>query len=205
MSAQDFKRITVRDIRKMIKELGLLQKNPKLKGYSYKKKNVLIDQLVEMNLNPEEIGKRKKQPRVMSQAQKKALADGRMRKKNKKNDIVKNMDDPVRVVIDVSKEQINTRPIARKNGTFTIVHLTKKGQVQDGPVFKSLDSALKEFNKIIQNKKYKKNFIIEVDSDGAQEIVRSSDNTRLNMSSKKRENFKRKTKKQNINMNIGAY
>ncbi len=41
VEAKDFKNVSVRNIRKIIKELGLKNKNSNLKGYSYKKKRCL--------------------------------------------------------------------------------------------------------------------------------------------------------------------
>ena len=53
----NFKNIKVRDIRKMIKELGLKKKNSELKGYSYKKKAQLIELLSKMNLAESDLQK----------------------------------------------------------------------------------------------------------------------------------------------------
>lgn len=46
----DFKKISVKDIRKIIKELDLKKKKKQLKGYSYKKKKDLINLLLDMDI-----------------------------------------------------------------------------------------------------------------------------------------------------------
>jgi len=46
----DFKKISVKDIRKIIKELDLKKKKKELKGYSYKKKKDLINLLLDMDI-----------------------------------------------------------------------------------------------------------------------------------------------------------
>jgi hypothetical protein len=50
LEVTDFKKISVRDIRKIIKELDLKKQKPELKGYSYKKKKDLINLLLDMNI-----------------------------------------------------------------------------------------------------------------------------------------------------------
>ena len=50
LEVSDFKKISVRDIRKIIKELDLKKQKPELKGYSYKKKKDLINMLLDMNI-----------------------------------------------------------------------------------------------------------------------------------------------------------
>ena len=50
LQASDFKKISVKDIRKIIKELDLKKKKKELKGYSYRKKKDLIDMLLDMDI-----------------------------------------------------------------------------------------------------------------------------------------------------------
>jgi hypothetical protein len=187
VEAKDFKRVSVRNIRKIIKEMGLKAKNPNLKGYSYKKKAVLVQELVNMNINPEAINAYKKAPRVMSDSQKKALADGRRRKKEKSTTSTQRMKQPIKVVVDVAKEDVIVKPkVASQVGDKFLLYATIDGRVKKIAEYNSINAALKEFNRLIEEKKYKKTYIVEKDRAGEQEIIRSYKNPKLYLGQKNR-------------------
>lgn len=192
ITESDFKRVSVRNIRKMIKTLGLKDKNPKLKGYSYKKKKALVEELMNMNIDPLELTQYKKEPRKMSETQKKALADGRKRKKMKGKDKIQQMDNPIKVTVDISKEDVSIKPKQphRQGDYYTIFIADNSGKIKEGDKYNKLQDALKRFNKIIEEKKFKKTYIVETDRAGTQEIIRSYKNPKLYLGQKNRK-FKR--------------
>lgn len=187
VEAKDFKNVSVRNIRKIIKELGLKNKNPNLKGYSYKKKKMLIDELVKMNINPDSLTSYKKAPRVMSDSQKKALADGRRRKKMKGVKSTQRMKQPIKVTVDIAKEDVIVKPkLGRSVGDKFLLYALVDGRVKKISEYNSINAALKEFNRLLEEKKYKKTYIVEKDRAGEQEIIRSYKNPKLYLGQKNR-------------------
>jgi hypothetical protein len=188
ITESDFKRVSVRNIRKMIKSMGLRDKNPNLKGYSYKKKKMLVEELMKMNIDPMALTQYKKEPRKMSETQKKALADGRKRKKLKGKDKIQQMNKPIKVTVDISKEDVSIKPKQpdRAGDYYTVFVMDNSGKIQEAKRFNDLQDALKEFNRIIEEKKYKKTYIVETDRAGSQEVVRSYKNPKLYLGQKNR-------------------
>ncbi len=152
----DFKNIKVRDIRKMIKELGLKKKNSELKGYSYKKKAQLIELLSKMNLAESDLQKYRSE----------------RKSKTKKK--------PVKMIVKEVKQLID--PEAEK---FKVMIVNDNGEVKTKGEYKKENEALKAFNDTtrVNNTKV---YVVEFMKSGARQVIRSYQKPNIKMNGEKR-------------------
>jgi hypothetical protein len=169
LKIEDFKRISVKDVRKIIKELNLKQKNKELKGYSYKKKKDLINLISNMDI-PESVLEKYRKP----------VKEKKTKAKPKKNITIDIADpenptagsDPM-VKVDIDNNDMNNKK------KYTIYH-ADNGEIKKGDSFNNMMEALKKFNELVKDNKSKV-YLIEMMSNGNEEIIRSYVNPMINM------------------------
>jgi len=124
LQASDFKKISVKDIRKIIKELDLKKQKKELKGYSYRKKKELINMLLDMDIPMNVLDKYRK---VKGKPKAKA---------------------PVKKNIEI---EIKEKP--KNESLFNIMQISG-GQVKNIANYNDKQEAINNFNKMIEmNKK----------------------------------------------------
>jgi hypothetical protein len=127
LQVEDFKKISVKDIRKIIKELDLKKKKKELKGYSYRKKKELINMLLDMDIPMNVLDKYRKV--------KGAKAKGAKAKAPVKKNIV-----------------MEVKDIPRNESMFEIMEVMG-GQVKKVGEYKEREDAMNSYNKMIEMKK----------------------------------------------------
>ena len=144
-SAEDFKRISVPNIRKMIKDLGLKTKNKNLKGYSYKKKKDLINELMTMGIPESELVKYRKPPKIP--------------KTKAKASKVKNI-------------QLKVEPATHNK--FQIIHIDSNGKRIEVESYKSRTTAMKRFKMALKMMKHSRFYLVMLLPENKVELLRSS-------------------------------
>lgn len=130
LQVENFKKISVKDIRKIIKELDLKKKKKELKGYSYRKKKELIAMLLDMDIPMSVLDKYRKVKGAKAKSTKaKAKA-------------------PVKKNIEI---EIKEKP--KNESMFNIMEVVG-GQVKNVGNYNDKQEAINNFNKMIEmNKK----------------------------------------------------
>jgi len=173
----DFKKIKVRDLRRMIKDLNLKSKNPDLKGYSYKKKAQLIELLMPMNLAETDLQKYRSERRKMSDKQKEALALGRAKAKAKKAGKKK----PVKMIVAEVKKVEDPQ-----TDLYKVMIVDDKGEVKTKGEYKIESQAIKSFDDTTKVNNNMKVYVVEFMKNGVRQVIRSYKKPMVNMNSKKR-------------------
>ena len=153
----DFKNIKVRDMRKMIKDLDLKKKNPELKGYSYKKKAELIEQLSKMNLAESDLNKYRSE----------------RKKKNTKK--------PVKMMVKEVKMMVDPEP-----EKFKVMFVDKDMDVKTMGEYDSEKEAIEAFNKASKMDNKMKVYVVEFMKGGGRQIIRSYKKPMIKMNGKGR-------------------
>jgi len=170
----EFKKIKVRDMRKMIKDLNLKKKNPALKGYSYKKKGQMIEILKTMNIPDSDLEKYRSERKKMSKKQSEALKKGRAKPKVVKKKPEAKVKKPVKMIVN---------PEADK---FKVMFVDDDGEVRTKGEYNSESESIKEFNKITKMNKNMKVYIIEFMKSGNRQIIRSYKKPMIKLNRKKK-------------------
>jgi len=170
----EFKKIKVRDMRKMIKDLNLKKKNPALKGYSYKKKGQMIEILKTMNIPDSDLEKYRSERKKMSKKQSEALKKGRAKPKVVKKKPEAEVKKPVKMIVN---------PEADK---FKVMFVDDDGEVRTKGEYNSESESIKEFNKITKMNKNMKVYIIEFMKSGNRQIIRSYKKPMIKLNRKKK-------------------
>mgnify|MGYP001171660584 FL=1 len=133
LQTSDFKKISVKDIRKIIKELDLKKKKKELKGYSYRKKKDLIDMLLDMDIPMSVLDKYRKVKGAKG-------ANAKAKGANAKAPVKKN------IVMEV-------KDMPRNENMFEIMEV-EGGQVKKVGEYKEREDAMNSFNEMVKmNKK----------------------------------------------------
>lgn len=144
-----YKKISVSNIRKMIKIEGL-KKDKKFKGYSYKKKKELVALLEPMNISEDILSKYRTKP------------------KNGKPKVEKPKVEKVNIVMDIKPMVSSGKPMEKKpkgppkeKPIYILKHQLKSGEIVEGRTFTDKAKAEEAFEKSVKkNDDHSKCFLV---------------------------------------------